>query len=85
MVASPEDVVVDVSLEAAEVEGAAVEAEVEARQVSGMVSVGAVETAEQVIGTQRSVAVALQDKESEAPRILAVRLVVADQKRVGAA
>ncbi len=76
---------VDVSLEAAEVEGAAVEAEVEARQVSGMVSVGAVETAEQVIGTQRSVAAVVQDKESEAPRILAVRLVVADQKRVGAA
>lgn len=76
---------VDVSLEAAEVEGTAVEAEVEARQVSGMVSVGAVETAEQAIGTQRSVAVAVQDKESEAPRILAVRLVVADQKRVGAA
>ena len=72
MVASPEDVVVDVSWEAAEVE---------ARQVS----VGAVETAEQVIGTQRSVAVAVQDKESEAPRILAVLLVVADQKRVGAA
>ena len=68
---------VDVSLQATEVEGTAVESGVEALQATGIVSVGVVET-------ERSVAVAIQDKESEAPHMVSVRHVVADHKVVGA-
>ncbi len=66
---------VDVSLEATEVEGTAVESGVEALQATGIVSVGVVET-------ERSVAVAIPDKESEAPHMVSVRHVVADHKVV---
>jgi hypothetical protein len=77
VVASAEDGVVDVSLQATEVEGTAVESGVEALQVTGIVSVGVVET-------ERPVAIAIPDKESEAPHMVSVRHVVVDHKVVGA-
>jgi len=77
IVASPQDGVVDVSLEETEVEGTAVESGVEALQAAGIVSVVVVET-------ERPVAAAIQDKESEAPHMVSVRHVVADHKVVGA-
>jgi hypothetical protein len=78
VVASAEDGVVDVSLEAAEVEGTAVGSGVEVWQATGIVSVGVVET-------ERPVAIAIQDKESEAPHMVSVRHVVVDHRVVGAA
>jgi len=77
MVASPQDGVIDVFLEETEVEGTAVESGVEVLQATGIVSVGMVET-------ERSVAIAIQDKELEAPHMVSVRHVVADHKVVGA-
>jgi len=77
IVASPQDGVVDVSLEETEVEGTAVESGVEALQAAGIVSVVVVET-------ERPVAVTIQDKESEAPHMVSVRHVVAGHKVVGA-
>jgi len=77
IVASPQDGVVDVSLEETEVEGTAVESGVEALRATGIVSVGVVETG-------RPVAVAIQDKEPEAPHMVSARHVVADHKVVGA-
>ena len=68
---------VDVFLEEIEVERAAVKSGVEALQATGIVSVGVVET-------ERPVAIAILDKESEAPHMVSVRHVVVDHKVVGA-
>lgn len=78
VVASAEDGAVDVSLEVTEVDKICVESGVEAWQARGIVSVGVVET-------ERPVAIAIQNKESEAPHMVSVRHVVVDHRVVGAA